>query len=155
MTDRIEVTEKIVAPPERVYSLVSDLTRMGEWSPETTGCTWLGGDTEPRPGARFRGDNRNGARKWSTTCTVLVADPGRELAWEARSLGMPISRWRYQFAPDAGGGTLVTESTEDRRNALIRMLSPMVAGIKDRDARNRETMRITLERLKAAAEQAG
>ena len=51
MTDLVEVSTTIAAPPESVYALVADLSRMGEWSPETTGVTWLGGAQEPRPGA--------------------------------------------------------------------------------------------------------
>ena len=36
MSEPIEVTTTIETPGD-VYALVADLTRMGEWSPETTG----------------------------------------------------------------------------------------------------------------------
>ena len=34
--------ERIVVPaaPKVVYDLLSDITRMGEWSPETFHCEW-------------------------------------------------------------------------------------------------------------------
>jgi uncharacterized protein YndB with AHSA1/START domain len=152
MTDTVEVTTTIAAPPDAVYALVADLTRMGEWSPETTGVTWLGGADEPRPGARFRGANRNGVRRWSTICTVVSAEPGRELAWESRLFGRPVARWRYAFEPDGSGGTKVTESSEDQRRAVFRALGGVASGVSDRTSHNAESMRVTLERLKAAAE---
>ena len=50
----------IDAPPERVWDLVTAITRMGEWSPESTGGRWTRGATGPATGARFVGSNRNG-----------------------------------------------------------------------------------------------
>ena len=155
MSDSVEVTATIAAPPQTVYALISDLTRMGEWSPETTGVTWLGGATEPRVGARFRGANRNGLRRWSTICTVVAAEPGRELAWESRLFGRPVALWRYTFEPDGSGGTKVTETSEDQRRAVFRALGGVASGVSDRKTHNAESMRVTLERLKGAAEGRG
>ena len=152
MPDIIEVTAKMAATPEHLYDMVADLPRMGEWSPECAGCEWLGGATEPRPGARFKGKNENGRKRWQTVCTVVVAEPGRELTWEARAFGRPVALWRYRFAPDDAGGTVVTESTEDRRGMLFRVFGNTASGVSDRRTHNTETMRVTLERLKAAAE---
>ena len=51
----------IDAPAERVWELVSDVTRIGEFSPETFEAEWLDGADRPRAGARFRGHvRRNG-----------------------------------------------------------------------------------------------
>jgi hypothetical protein len=36
-----EARLRIDAAPERVYDLVSDITRMGEWSPENLCGHWL------------------------------------------------------------------------------------------------------------------
>ena len=47
MAHHVEVTKVIAAAPERVYELVSDLPRMGEWSPENTGGTWIKGAKGP------------------------------------------------------------------------------------------------------------
>lgn len=152
MADVVEVTTTIEAPPHAVYALVADLARMGEWSPETTGVTWLGGATEPRPGARFRGANRNGVRRWNTICTVVTAETGRELTWESRLFGRPVALWRYKFEDDGRGGTMVTETTEDQRRAVFRALGGVASGVSDRKSHNAESMRVTLERIKAAAE---
>ena len=44
-------------PPEEVYDLVADVTRMSEFSPEVVSCRWLDGATGPAVGARFEAVN--------------------------------------------------------------------------------------------------
>ena len=49
------------ASPEDVWALVSDVTRIGEFSPETFEARWRRGSTGPELGARFKGHvKRNG-----------------------------------------------------------------------------------------------
>lgn len=48
----------IAAPPDLAYDLITDVTRMGEWSPECYRCDWVDGVVAAIPGARFRGYNR-------------------------------------------------------------------------------------------------
>ena len=95
------------ASPEVVYSLVSDVTRTGEWSPTCRACEWED-PSETGVGARFTGHNDNGARQWSTTSTIVAADPGRTFAWE---VGAGYVRWAYLFQP-VGGGTELTHTWE-------------------------------------------
>jgi hypothetical protein len=150
--ERTEVTMHVSAPAERVYSLVADLPRMGEWSPETARVTWLDGATQAVPGARFAGHNRIGVRRWSTKGVVVSAAPGRELTFDISSLfGLPVARWSYQIEPD-GDGCRVTEWTEERRGRLILWAGILATGVRDRAEHNKENIRKTLERLKAAAE---
>ena len=63
MTEQVSVTREIGAPAGQVWAMVSDLTRMGEWSPENEGGEWLRGAAGAQPGASFRGTNRNGKKK--------------------------------------------------------------------------------------------
>jgi uncharacterized protein YndB with AHSA1/START domain len=147
----VTVEEQIAASPETLYGLVSDVTRMGEWSPETTGCRWLGKADGPAVGARFRGANKDGWRRWSTTCTVVEAEPGRRFAFDVSLGPAPVSRWTYTFTP-AGDGCIVTESWRDRRHTWMVRLSPFVMGVPDREDHNRQGMIATLERLKKIAE---
>lgn len=152
-----QATIEIDAPAEAVYALIADLPAMGRWSPECYRCDWLGGATAAAPGVRFKGRNRIGARRWSTTGTVVVADPGRELTFDVESVfGLPVSRWSYRITQRDGGCT-VTESSEDRRGVVIKTLGTALLlgtpGAK-RNARNQDTMEVTLARLKKAAESA-
>ena len=47
------VSIDVAAPREVVYDLLADIARMPEWSPEVTGCTWLGDATHATAGTRF------------------------------------------------------------------------------------------------------
>lgn len=146
-----QVSADIAAPAEKVWSLVSDLPRMGEWSPENTGGRWIGGATGPATGARFRGSNRKGLRRWSTTCKVTAADVGAKFAFDVTYGPLPISTWEYTFT-DNGTGTTVREEWTDRRPAWMKLGSIPVMGVADRAEHNRLGMQHTLDRLKAAAE---
>jgi uncharacterized protein YndB with AHSA1/START domain len=152
MASAIEESIDIEAPPERLYGMVSDLSRMGEWSPENHGGKWVGSATGPTEGARFKGRNRNGWRRWSTVATIVVANPPKEVAWESKALGMKVAFWRYRFEPNGHGGTTVTESTEDRRGRAMHFIGRTASGVADRAAANKKNMRATLEQLKKAAE---
>ena len=146
----VEVSETVKAASLRLYELVSDLPRMGEWSPENTGGKWVGGATEPAVGAKFRGTNRHGLAIWMTSVTITGADAGQRFAFDVDVLGVPISTWEYTFA-DAADGCLVTERWTDRRPRWMRV-SSIATGVADRPAHNRRNMQATLAKLKAAAE---
>jgi uncharacterized protein YndB with AHSA1/START domain len=99
---------EIDASAEHVYDLIADVTRMGEWSPECRSCRWLG---EPGAvGSRFRGHNRRGVLRWSTTAEVLVADRGREFTFATLHKDDVSTRWSYRL--DGDGPTTVTETFE-------------------------------------------
>jgi uncharacterized protein YndB with AHSA1/START domain len=141
----------IAAPPERVWALVSDLPGMGRLSPENAGGRWRGGATGPAVGARFRGTNRRGWRRWSTQVRVTACEPGRRFAFEVSSLGLAVSRWTYDIAPAAGGCRL-TETWEDRRGRVIDVLGRLVTGVQDRSAFTAESIERTLAAVREAAE---
>jgi hypothetical protein len=147
----VEVATTMNAAAATAYRLVSDVTRMGQWSPETTSCRWVDGAAGPAVGARFRGTNSYRMRRWTTTCTVTAAEPGTRFAFDVHYAGIPISQWEYRI--DGNGATCtVTESWTDRRPGWMRLVGGAVMGTGDRGAHNRRGMTQTLERLKAAAE---
>ena len=147
----LEVSTHIDASPERVWELIGDPARMGEWSPECRRVTWLGGVTAPAVGARFKGYNRIGRRRWSTVGTVAVYEPGREVAWDVSVGPLAVARWGYRLAPADGGCTL-TETFADRRGPLIHVIGTAVRGVGDTETHNRAGMAATLERVKTVAE---
>jgi uncharacterized protein YndB with AHSA1/START domain len=151
LTPADEVSLEIAAPPERVWELVSDIRNMGRWSPETFHTHWLRGATGPVPGARFLGWNKWKILYWATRSVVEVADRGREFTFSTIVWGKKRTRWSYVFEP-AGGGTRVTESRTVFSNTWWRAAVQKLAmpGHKESFA---GAMRITLERIKAAAEQ--
>jgi len=144
----VEVTRTITADPRDVYAAVADVTRTQRWSPESAGARWTGG--EPGAvGSRFSGRNRHGPFRWSTTCTVTAADPGRRFAFDVTFLGLAISSWEYELAARDGGCT-VTERTTDRRSWPMRLAGLVGTGVADRARHNRRTMERTLEALDRA-----
>ena len=74
---RGSVTVNVEAPPERIWDLVSDVTRIGRYSPETFEAEWVDGATGPAVGAKFKGHvKRNGVGPvYWTLCTVTVCEP--------------------------------------------------------------------------------
>lgn len=131
--------------------MVSDVTRMGEWSPENEGGTWLGGATSAQTGAKFRGTNRRGNRKWKTVATVVDAEPGRSFSFRVATKGIKVAEWSYAFEPTATG-CRVTETWIDQRAGFFKPIAQMATGVADRAAHNRSGMEQTLDRLAAAAE---
>lgn len=145
------VTVNMAAPPERVWELVSDVTQIGRYSPETFEAVWIDGATGPAVGAKFRGHvrrNERGPVYW-TTCTVVESEPGREFAFGVGNGDTPLNVWRYRLKP-VGDTTDVTESFElvDRFGMRLYWLILGWA----RGKRNANDMRRTLERVKAVVE---
>ena len=139
--------------PSQVYDAVADVRRMGEWSPECQRCEWIGGATGPSVGARFKGSNRRGLIRWSTTPRVIVADLGREFAFVTGHRGRDMTKWTYRFESVAGG-TRVTESFEMLRDMpwYYLMADRFLMGVKDRRADLVSNMEETLQRLRTASE---
>ena len=137
--------------------MVTDVTRMGEWSPENVRGEWLDGATAVGPGARFKGYNRRGKSAWSTTCEVTECEPGRVFAFAVGGARRPSTTWRYVFEPVDAGRTRVTESFELRKpiGPFSRLLTRVTTGVVDREADMEDGMRTTLDRLAAATEVAG
>jgi uncharacterized protein YndB with AHSA1/START domain len=147
------VTVHMAAPPERIWDLVSDVTKIGRYSPETFEAEWLDGATGPAVGARFRGHvkrNGRGPTYW-TTCTVTAAEPNREFAFGVGPSKRPINVWSYRLEP-SGDGTDVTESFALVNTLPIRLYWAALGWARGRT--NRNGMRTTLERMKAEVESA-
>jgi hypothetical protein len=143
----------VARPPEVLYDMVSDVTRMGEWSPVCKTCWWDDGQGA-RAGAWFTGRNELPERTWETRSQVVAADRGREFAFV---VGGSWVRWSYTFTP-VDGGTQVTESWEFLPDGITRFHhrygSDAPAQIADRALAARQGIPVTLAALKKSAESA-
>lgn len=141
----------VATSPERLYDLVSDVTRTGEWSPICTGCWWHD-DGGPREGAWFTGRNQAEGKTWKTESQVVVAERGREFAW---LVGGRFARWGYTLEP-VDGGTRLTESWEFRPEGMEmfrdRFGSEAEARIEKRAEQARAGISSTLASIKRIAE---
>ena len=143
------------ASPEAVWALVSDVTRIGEFSPETFEARWRRGSTGPELGARFKGHvKRNGVGPtyWSP-CRVTACVPNQAFEFVVESDGTPIdgpvNRWGYRLEPD-GAGTLVTEYFQLGSSLPLKAYWLVLGPLRSRT--NAKGMRTTLERMKAVVE---
>jgi uncharacterized protein YndB with AHSA1/START domain len=154
MSEGGTATVVVHAPPEQVWALVTDISRTGEWSPENTGGAWLDGATRPAVGARFKGSNRRGKSRWSTTCRVTVADPPREFTFQTGREGKPETVWRYLLEPAGAGDTKLTESFELVKplGAVSNFVTRVTTGVRDRRADLEANVQASLDRIKAIAE---
>jgi hypothetical protein len=149
----LQYSESIVvaSSPESLYDMVSDVTRMGEWSPICRACWWDDGDG-PRIGASFTGRNELPERVWETRSQVVAAERGREFAF---LVGGAWVRWGYSFVP-VGAGTRTTESWEFLPAGIARFKQrygdDAETQIADRTEAARKGIPVTLAAIKKAAE---
>ncbi len=97
-------------PVADVFDAITDITRMGEWSPECVACRWADGVDGPSVGAVFSGDNvaKVGPltlKRWTTSSEVTAYEPATVFEFVAEG----YSTWRYDFEA-RDGSTVVTES---------------------------------------------
>jgi polyketide cyclase/dehydrase/lipid transport protein len=161
------------APADRVYQMVSDITRMGEWSPECYGGSWISG-SPGRPGARFHGFNREHDAEWTSECEVVTAEPAREFGFTVLAFcaGKPSEdttwvggsqpgdqTWTFEIREDGAGCVLTQVHTMKLVSPFYRMLLEEVAederadSVRTRREHLQHSMESTLAKIKAASEQ--
>lgn len=146
---RGSVTVHIKAPPDRIWRLVSDVTKIGRYSPETFEAEWLDEATGPASGVRFRGHVRRNGR-WPvywTTCRITTCEPDREFAFTVGPTA--LNTWRYVLEP-RDDGTDVTESFQLADKPALRLYWMILGPLRGRT--NENGMRATLEGIKAEVE---
>jgi uncharacterized protein YndB with AHSA1/START domain len=113
----------IEAPVEDVWNVISDVTRVGEWSGECRRCEWVGDSAKLAQGARFRGGNRRGWMRWARLNEVDVADAPNELVWHTvfDATHRDSTEWRLSLLSTPDG----TELTQSFR--ILRLSRPMEA----------------------------
>jgi len=151
MTFEIEVTREIAASPEAVFAAITDVTRMGEWSPETYSAEWNDGVDGPAADAGFTGHNRNGDAEWSTNATIVELVENERFFFDCDMNGFIFAKWGYAIEP-TDHGCRVTEYSTNLIPEEMREASAGISGVSDRGVHNRATMTATLDRLAAALE---
>ena len=146
-----EVSVWMDAEPAEVWDLVSDVTRIGEFSPETFEARWTRGSTGPEVGAWFKGHvKRNGVGPtyWSL-CRVTRCEVEEVFEFAVGTEEMNVNNWGYRLEPK-DGGTLVTEYFRMGSNLPTRAYWLLLGPLRRRT--NRTGMRTTLQRMKAVVE---
>jgi len=138
----------IDAPVGKVWSLVSDLSRMPQWSPQCRMMKLLG---PLRPGTRTLNLNRRNMLFWPTTSTITEVLPERKLAFR---IPLNTSVWTYELEPTATGTRLVeTRHAENGVTAVSTAVTKAaLGGVDSFEKELLEGMNQSLTRIKAAAE---
>lgn len=149
--ERIEASVDIDAAPADVWKVVSDLRRMGEWSPQCRKMFVFGGDV--KQGTRTLNLNRQGWKWWPTNAVVEAFEPEKKLALrivENRSV------WTYELEPTATG-TRLTEarSIPNGVSGPSKFLTKVVLGGPQKfEDELQAGIESTLQRIKAEVERA-
>lgn len=154
MRHTCEAEVLIGQPPDAVWTVVADVTRVGEWSGECRGCTWVGDANNPVAGARFIGRNRRGGLRWRRLNEIVVADAPRELVWRTIPHGIYRDSVEWRLTLQAHHGS--TRVTESYRILHIPACMEWVISVFFAPHRDRtRDLRADLERLRAILEPPG
>ncbi|MGO9924633.1 MAG: SRPBCC family protein [Mycobacterium sp.] len=113
--ETLTASTEVRASAEQVYAVVSDVTRIPQWSPETRRAEWLAPD-------RFRAWNRRRLGRWRTVANVVEAEPGRRFSFVVQVLGGDWTQWTYLIEPRSGAGA-------SRLTEVFRMCVPLPFGV--------------------------
>ncbi|MEM8707869.1 MAG: SRPBCC family protein [Actinomycetota bacterium] len=123
---------QVARPPDIVFAAITDLERMGEWSPESGDVRWLDGATAAALGVRFAGDNEVALgpiplKRWTTESEITVFEPPS--AFEFVAAG--YTTWRFDLV-EQDGGTRLTESFSYPPYTGVRRVTYGLLGARDR-----------------------
>jgi len=151
-----EVSLHMDAQPDKVWALVSDVTRIGEFSPETFEAKWTKGSTGPVEGATFAGHvKRNGVGPtyWSP-CVVTRSVENEVFEFAVGTEKVAVNNWGYRLEPEADAdgtsGTKVTEFFRLEPMLPLRLYWSLLGHLRGRS--NERDMLTTLERMKKVVE---
>lgn len=115
----LTASTEVRAWAEQMYAVISDITRIPEWRPETTRAEWLAPD-------RFRACNRRRLGRWRTVANIVEAVPGQRFSFVVQAMGGDWTHWTYLIEPgsDAGAARLTEqqnlELSPDRIRTIVK-----------------------------------
>nr|WP_232069344.1 SRPBCC family protein [Mycobacterium saskatchewanense] len=136
----VSVSKLVSADPLTVYDQLSDVTTIGQRSPETHAAKWI------TPGKKFKGYNHIGPLyRWSTVCKVVADIPGRtfafDVAWPSKT------SWRYDLTAINGATEVTLTANKVQPQAAPVLVIQRMVGVHDRAQHLRAGMEQTLDRL--------
>ncbi len=138
----------INAPASKVWTLISDLGNMPQWSPQCRMMKPLG---QLRQGVRTVNFNRRGKLFWPTTSVITEFVPEKKLAFRVSENG---TVWSYELEPTEAGTRLVeTRNAENGVKPIsTKLTNAFFGGVPSFEKELVEGMNASLARIKAAAE---
>ena len=142
----VSVSRVIPADPLTVHDALSDITTIGQRSPETHAAKWI------TPGKKFKGYNHIGPLyRWSTVCTITEDAPGHtfafDVAWPSKT------SWRYDLTALDDATEVTLTMTKNQPQAAPVVAIQRMVGVHDRAQHLRTGMDQTLQRLAQQVQQ--
>lgn len=145
----LEASTEIAAPPNEVWRVVSDLSRMPEWSPQTVRMRVFG---RARRGAHTVNLNKYGWKVWPTTSTIVRYDENTAIAFR---MNENRTTWSYELTPTTSGTTL-TERRVPPVGGIPKpvtfLMDKLFGGTQSFDDELTRGMKDSLDKIKAAVE---
>lgn len=151
-TPVLESSITIDAPVEKVWSVVSDLARMGERSPQCKKVFVFGGPI--RKGTKMLNINKQGWKVWPTNTQVVEFEPNERIAFRVSENN---TVWSFTLLSEDGKTTVVErrEAAGGKTTALSSMLvAAFLGGNEDFERGLLVGMKQTLSHIKADSERA-
>ena len=104
----ISTTIEIAATPENVWAILADLANYPKWHPVYLGVT---GQLAAGSTLTITTTHPATGRTMTAKVTVRTADPGTELQWVSKPLGVTISKRIFRLSPTADGTSLEQAGT--------------------------------------------
>ncbi|OBH59334.1 hypothetical protein A5685_03965 [Mycobacterium colombiense] len=146
--ETLTASTDVRAAADQVYAVISDVTRIPEWSPETRRAEWLAPN-------RFRAWNRRRLGRWRTVANVVEAEPGHRFSFVVQAMGGDWTQWTYLIEPGStAGATRLTE--------MVRMCVPLPFGavaferlflfVRDRRGDLQKNLVVSVDRIRRIVE---
>ncbi len=144
----LEASTEIKATPQQVWAVVSDLQRMGEWSPQCRKVVVRGGGPVTL-GTKTINLNKRGLLVWPTTAKVVRFEEDKEIAYRIVQNG---SIWSYTITPTDDGVKLTErrEAPNGTKKVSQVLVNVAMGGEKPFEAELVDGMHQTLGKIKAA-----
>lgn len=146
--ETLTASAEVQATAEQVYAVVSDVTRIPRWSPETRRAEWVDAD-------HFRAWNRRRLGRWQTLAKVVDADPGHRFSFVVQAFGGDWTQWTYLIEPGSHPGS--TRLTESFRMCVDLPVAAVVFEhlfllVRDRRTDLQTNLDVSVDRIRAIAE---
>ena len=120
-----EASVEVACSPTSAWNLITNIERIGEFSPECIEARWLDGASGPSVGARFEGTNRTVFESddfeyiWIRPCTITVASRPQRFGYTVgdRYDGTAATEWQFRIDATTTG-CRITEQFRHLRGGL-------------------------------------
>ena len=146
--ETLSASTEVRASADQIYAVISDVTRIPEWSPETARAEWSAPD-------RFNAWNRRRLGRWRTVARVVEAEPAHRFSFVVQIMGRDWTQWTYLIEP--GSTADATRLTEEFRMCVpmpleVLAFERLFLFVWDRRTDLQNNLQVSVDRIRAIVE---